>query len=891
MNEGIRKHIFILALATNLLLGCVGITEVDPSDSTRQGISLGGGDNTALIYPSNPTVLKGKNVARANFKGHLNSEFITSNAFLETTCSFEQHSPDFFNPGVTIPFTDTTDDECLVVLNDTSTDTTVLQSENSSWDFSLDSDEFYQVNTFYHVNLMFTRFHEALSFTHKYVHLDGNLTIAPATKYNFADTQSYFLTDSGVISTLKAYSKCALSPINAFFSPAEDIICFGYDESFSSTFRIVQDPSIIYHEVGHALVKIMMNQRNVTSGVNPATSLPIFEAHPYESDLGSLFYDEAGAINEGIADYFAHVITGRTAVGEFAIQQITGLARPITEDDKNHTIPVSSNLGERLAYPDYLQYNPVDPTEVVEDVHYAGQIVTHYLTALTSEFKNSCQFDSTDSDAIHEYATNYVVLLLNETLAEIGDLTAKGSDLFSQYATLDTNQENVYFTNLNPDESFLWSTVVNPPNFRRFFRTFGKNIFHHVSNGLCPEFTLDDSEQLLDEYGLLLFKSYEDRGNGLDSDNFNALNYALYTGYSVFNNKLFMPFVFNTQVNEDNRKKSILISKDFIEISSTDSIAFVIDSQGPIKKILSNLTFEGENVTTTEGIAGPEFNNGNVKFSPGEVVAVSLNLFNNSNSTMGGVQFLANDWDHMKLGDTSATYINRTSNRNGLANGDITGAIGYHSPCIIDEFPTASEGGVTDTSTTTQGNCSYISKTNASIDTSEIVSSTVYPKYELDSPQPICLVQYSDDSETRWVSQDFFRQYELGLEDSDCLNNPSMSGDNFNGNECLMRALPGAAQAVLGKINAQNTWSSSITDVNGEFVFDSGHLVLMEINKWIQPGTKFNCRFRVRFTNCSDCFDEFEFGDSAASLTDYPDFEYAGDKGFKVINLQFTVLD
>lgn len=891
MSEGIRfkkidrslKSILMLVSCYTLLSGCVGITEVDPANTARAVNNVYAGTNQALIFPDNPVALTGKNVTSANFEGHLIAQFITANNHLETKCHFKQYSPDIFNPGTQVYFTDTSNDECLVALNDTNSSTQVLQSSDESWVYPTESDEFYQVNTFYHVKTIIDRYLDSLSFAHRYVHLQGGMTLPPATKYNFADTQSYWLSKEGKTSTLKVYSKCIIQD-NAYFSPSQDILCFGYDDN--SSFKMVQDPSVIYHEVGHAIVKAMMNQRNVTSGVDPQNSNPYFEAHPFQSDLGELFYDEAGSINEGIADWFSYYMNQRTKVAEFAFHKIQGSYRPIDEDETAHSADVSTATGERLSYPKFLHYNPVDSKTNYEDNHFAGGIVSHYLVALTKQLKTSCSFTDTSTDAIHKESTDYVMLLLNETLAEVGDLTAKGSDLFSQYATSDNALKNVFFTNLNSDESYLWTQVVNPPNFRRFFRIFGKNILHYISTGLCPQFSLDNSEQLLDEYGLLLFKSYEDKGNGLDSNLLTYQTYGVHTGKNVYSNRLLIPFSLNTTVNEANRRNTILVSKEFINLDD-ENIAYIIDGQTDIKNILANLTFEGENVTTTENIAGPEYNNNNVKISPGEVVALSLNLFNSSNSAMGGVQVLANDWDHMKLNDNSHLYTNRTSNKNGLNSNDIAGGISSYAPCSINGFPTESEGGLTDTSTTTAGNCSHISKTNASIDSSEVVTSITYPKNELDAPQPICLVQYSDESETRWVSQNFYRQTKLGLEDSDCLNNPSMSGNNFNPNECLMRVLPGAAQAVLGKIDPQSTWVDTITtDETPEFNFDAGHITLMEVNKWITPGTKFNCRYRVRFTNCKDCF-----GENESALGDYSDFEYAGSAPFKVINLQFTVLD
>ena len=159
-----------------------------------------------------------------------------------------------------------------------------------------------------------------------------------------------------------------------------------------------------------------------------------------------------------------------------------------------------------------------------------------------------------------------------------------------------------------------------------------------------------------------------------------------------------------------------------------------------------------------------------------------------------------------------------------------------------------------------------------------------YPKYEADAPQPICMVQYSDENETKWVSQDFFRKNVLSLEDHECLNNET-AGLNFNPNECLIRVLPGANQAVFGKIDPQKTWLETISEGNPAPKHSSSNITIMEVNKWIQPGTTFNCRFRVRFTNCRDCFDDPD------TTEDYKDYEYAGMRPFKVINFSFKVID
>lgn len=884
------RHLLCLLIAITFI-GCEGVTEA-PQQSRKKLEDKFSGTGGGPIYEVNPVIASGRfDLSFPVFEDYVRTEFVTNNDTLATKCTFTQNVSDTFQ------ITESTDSNCLSILNDRSADTVAINSLNGGWGYPVESDEFYQVNTYYHLNKIIERFYDSLSFAHKAVHFDSNLIIPPATKYNFVDTKSYWFMKDEQSQELVAFSKCFLDPINAFFSPADNILCFGSNDRIEN-FLIAQDPSVIYHEMGHAFVKIMMNQRNTTSGTDPNNLSPFFDSHPFQSDLGTLFYDEAGSINEGIADYFSYYMNQRSKIGEWGLGRFFNAARPLNEDDDLHTAPVSTNAGERLKYPDFLQYNIGDPEIYSEDVHYAGQIITHYLVALTNEFKTSCFADQSKNQK-HLNSTDYVILLLNETLAEVGDLTAKGSDLFSEYATLDPSQEEVFFTNLNDEQSFLWTQVVNPPNFRRFFRIFGKNILHHISLNLCPDFTVTKSEQLLDEYGLLLFKSYEDKGQGHDFDNNNQMTYVNYNGSSVFSGKNLNALFSNNTVNEDNRKNSVLVAKDLL-VLDPDVIGFVFDGQNDINGILANLTFEGKNITTTQGIAGTEYNNNNIKISPGEVVGLSLNLRNTSNSTMAGVQILANDWDHMKLNtpndavytdgnpanDPPYNYVNSNTNISGLKDGDINGYIGNHSPCIFDDFPKETEGGVTDTTSTTEGSCSYTSRNNKQLDLTEILASTIYPKYDLDSPQPICLVQFNGENETMWVSQDHFRKTVIGLEDKDCLNNPSMSTENFNPNECLIRLLPGANTAVLGKIDAQKTWSETLIgdNENSRVSFSPANVVLMEVNKWIQPGTKFNCRFRVRFTNCDDCF-------SKSDGTEYTDKDYTGHAPFKLINFQFTVVD
>lgn len=889
MKNGINKtKAFYLSLCLTILGGCKGVTQVDSGSGISQTSSSFTNTGKGYVYEVSPIVAtKSQNFTNPSFD-YSKEAFITNSQFLEKKCSFQQY--------VTSSTTATgeTDQSCLLVLKNQDTTTQPLNALNGAWNYSKKSDEFYEVNSYYHTDKIITRFHNSLKFAHKQVHFMNNMKLPPASKFNFINTKSFWFSEEGKPSTLKVYSKCYFKPINASFSPATNEVCLGWNET-NTQFNAAQDPSIIYHELGHAFVKVLMNQRNTSSN-----NIGQITKHPFASKLGSVFYDEAGAINEGIADYFSHYINQRYEMGEWLSK---GGGRPMIETSSLHKVSISTKSGERLSYPQFVHYNENKPEENVEDVHISGKIISHYLVALSDDLKNKCTSLSALNDTDkHIKAGDYLVMLLSETLGEIGDLTGKGSDLFSELAPNgNSTLSKVFFTNLNDSESFLWTHTVNPPNFRRFFRIFGKNIVQHLQNGACPQFTKQHSETLLDDFGLLLFKSYGASGEGYKVDTNQAKKYNNYVGQSLFTGKSFSPY--NTsdldydsikEVDESNRKNSVLISKTHIALPSDDVHAYLFDGQEQIAAILSNLTFQGKNVVTTTNIAGTQYNNNNIKISPGEVVGISLNLFNSANSPMGGVQVLANDWDHMKLsppknssGVTLAgthTYVNRISNVNALKQNKLTGSTANYSPCILDNFPKASEGGVTDT-TNTAGDCSYTTRTNYTLDLTQKIVNDVFPKYEIDAPQPICLVQHSSNNETKWVAQDVFRKGVLDLEDNNCLNNPSMSNNNFNPNECLVRFLPGAQQSILGKINPQKTWKSTLQgNTNNQVIFHNGTVMLAEINKWIQPGTKFNCRFRARFSNCQDCFNE-------NGGEDYPDYEYASGKGFKIINFEFTVTD
>lgn len=899
-----KSHSLFISATVLLTLISSCQENFEAKKSAIRNASMGSNiDGAVRVYESNPAILTGNtNASSPGWEKYLTWASITENPYLNDKCQFKQ---DNYVSEVETSF------PCFEVSKNNMASLTGKNTDGS-WNYSVDSEEFYEVNTYYHVNKLVDRFLKTFEFIHDYTHQQSSLFIPPATKYNIAATQSFWLGDNGTASTLDVYSQCEMlgefgTDINAYFSPALNHVCMGWNPNKPGLF-MAQDPSVIYHEMGHAFVKIMMNQRNtvVTNAV-----IDNYISVDYKSDLGLFAYDEAGALNEGIADFFSYYITNRKYMGEWGGDRVPALifesqgyvgqkfGRPMDEDSYVHASGISSDVpGEKLSYPKYLNYNSHAQDQRFASVnHYGGQIVSHYLVRLTDNFKDKCSFDSgsladlkanVSSDQEHFAATSMVILLLNETFAEIGDLTAKGSDYFNEYAI--SGLDNVFFTNLNADESYLWAHYVTPPDMRRFFKLFAKNIKYYVSdslNGLCPAFSVDDSEALLDEYGLLLFKSYGDAGQGMYIDangDGTTKKYEDYDYNYLLGSSPFIAASSSTEVNELNRKQTILVSKDYIDLPTDGRVqAYIFDKRSSIENLLANLTFEGNTPVTSTNIADVKYNNENINISPGEIVGVSLNLVNNSNSTMSGVQVLANDWDHMKLKDSSDLFVNRMEN---ITHSTYSNEIATWEPCQIDGWPMETEGGVLwdPADPQAQGDCGYTTRTNRIMKT-VTDGTTTYPYYDLDAPQPICMVQFSDENETKWVSQDYYRKNVLGLEDHECLNNES-SGIEFNPNECLIRVIPATSSTMFGRIEPQKTWLETIAqNGNPKPEHSSGNLNLMEVSKWIQPGTSFNCRFRVRFTNCLDCYNDSNSGE------DYADYEYAGLEPFKVINFSFTVVD
>lgn len=825
-------------LKRSILLPLLGVLascnpmELEPKNTSSNIINNNDGsyDGMAYIYADSPANLREGNArpGRIDMGDYLASggpKLITENNQLTGNCALKVFTaPHSLN------------EPCIHVLSNAKQTQITGRATNKTFIFPVNSKEFYETNTLYHVTRGTNFFLDNLGFAFEHISYMIPSAIPKSIPSYLTDTKLFWF--KSVLNQdsrhyrnefLTTYSQCELDK-NASFSPAGPTLCFGHFSEFPG-FYFVQDPDIIYHELGHALVAIMMNLRN---GRNSTTY------HDLRSNLDAFGYNEAGSINEGIADYFAYLVTfdpkkSERRIGEFALGKTANQARPVSEAHPSHISVLSETSQGRLSYPEFLLYDPNYPTKSIEDVHYAGQIMTHYLVALTKKLKSVCTLPADPMEA-HNRVSKYTSLLLAETLAELGDLYAKGID--NSFGGPLTNGAN--FVNLDSDSSYVWLQVNNQVTYRRFSQVFAKKIKNFISPlgyGLCPQFTKDESEKLLDDYGLLLFKTYNDLGHSTKDRNiaFNSVNGNI-------------PTLALTKVQESYRRKSTLTSKELISLAkkddqNTDRVGFyLIDNKLDIDGILQELLFKGFSVPLSTNVAGTEYNSEDVRISPGEIVGIIPNLQNNSNISVAGVQVLANDWDHVDLSPANAAngyYIER----------DLTNPLRTTYKEYKRLIPPATEG-----------------------------------------IAPVCMVQVSDETQTRWASQKELAD-QMGLNNKDCLgysaSNQSAEDFTYNPHECLLRFLPGANTAFFSRIDPQKTYYESVlkkAETESERKFNVGNILLMEVNKNISPGTRFKCKMRVRFNNCSDCYSDPEANDA-----DYLDYELNGHRPFKVINFEFDI--
>lgn len=743
-----RFPLTLLALATLVLSSCV--PNVGTNVRARDASAIAGSSKVGLdegrVLLDNPIILsKNANLAATyDLNKLLSTATITSNSFLKGggyCFGLESHY-------------------CFEV-REMNGSPSALQTSDGKWGFNASSAEFLQVNTFYHLNaitdLFFSNLHQSYSEPSNF----------PFTSY--AEKDGLSDTFKLISRPLTAYANCDASD-NAYYDHANSTLCLGYVSS-NPKVKWAQDGTVIYHEAGHFFQKLQLNLRNDYL-VGPKV------------DMGNSSYDEAGSIGEGLADFYSYFVNGRTHFAEWAAGRFLKASRPLSERDALHVSSLSTDSDQRLSYPDFLGYNPNASSTPVEDIHYSGMIISHYLVALSEDLTEKCSLSKRD-------ASDFIVRLISETLAEHGDLKANGR----------INMSNTYSSD--------WFRIVNPINYRSFMQTFAKNLLNNLSGttlSFC--YNQDYIESLIDQYGLLLFRTYNENRN-LEGN--------------------------NTAVTSTNRKKSVLISKSLLILDPAvnASSAFVIDNRDQIKKTIDSLR-AGKLIGNLSSQIDLDFNNNNGKMSPGEIVALALNLYNNSNTTMGGVQILANDWNHAN--PDGKPYIFPTS----MAN---------------DQWPLASEGG-TPFTTSIEAN-----------DPSDFA--------------PICFMQLKKPSATEWVSQEEFAT-QMALDHSFCL-------DSSKPRECFIRAIKGADQAYYSKINPKSTWGQTLYDPVEKKAptLSSGNVILFEVSKHIPPGTVVDCRLRMRFTNCDDCYHD----SNSITKDDYLDSEYNGPRPYKIIHLQIPIVD
>lgn len=758
-----------IALVTLVLSSCVPNTGTSPRSRDTSNAIANGSTKVAVgqgrILSDNPIILS-KNPGLADsydLNKLLSTANITNDAFLKgnPSCS-----------GL---------DYCFEV-RENKDSPSPLQTTDGKWAYNVNTPEFLQVNTFYHLNKISSLFY-------------GNLTTSYSRAYDAFSFPQYdtalpldLVASAGVFKGLNtpliAYANCDVAN-NAFFDSTTQTLCFGYLTGHSAV-KWAQDSSAIYHEMGHFFQKIQLNFRN--------------HSNIQQVDMGNGNYSEAGSIGEGLADFYSYYVNGRTHFAEWGAGRFLNVSRPMSEADPLHISSLSTDPDQRLSYPEYLTYDPNRSTIPVVDVHLSGMIISHYLVALTEDIQDKCSMTKRDS-------IDLVTHLLNETMAELGDLSTKGTE---------NNLTGLSKVNLSSSRAYEWFSKVNPLNYRSFTQTLAKNLLSNLGNaGLArcngSIYTKDQIESLIDQYGLLLFRTY--------NENRNLSNPGGLT---------------NTAINSINRKKSVMISKNLLIFDPTlnASTAYVIDNRAEIKDSITALQANGLiSSLSSQTPSDLGFNNNNSKVSPGEVVAIAVNLYNNSNSTMGGIQVLANDWKHADATGKPCQFSSSMSN---------------------DQWPLTSEGGVP---------CPTITSAAAT------------------DFAPVCFIQSNEATATKWASQQEFKT-KMALDSTSCL-------DPANDKECFIRAIKGADQAIFNKLNAKSTWAQTMTAPGAPTPkLDLGNTILFEVSKHIPPGTVVDCRLRLRFTNCDDCYH-----DSTRSNYDYTDNDYNGPRPYKVIHLQIPITD
>ena len=560
----------------------------------------------------------------------------------------------------------------------------ITRSQDDSWVFPYESPEFLEVNAFYHAGKAIEEFFRLQLSSLATAQENGDtlsslpqaLSSSPKSPFWFHNTPPA----TGVASPepLTIYTHCEQRG-RPFFVFATREVCLG-DHQLVKDLNYAEDPDIIHHELGHFLSTALFNQRNIVDATLD---------NDRRTSFGGYSYSEVDLLSEGISDWFAHHHSEQTELFEWA-GGFTQNSRPVSETSNlhNHNIlGIAPDAENRLHYPGFINYYQYDPSHfLTEDVQQAGMIISHFLFALALEIEQGCNVTSLRSREL-------VFTLMQETLNEIGDLTTKGSDAGS-----------IGSINFARYASDTWVRLYTPPNPRLFAQKIAKH-FKRIIDGkpACNDnpFSQSQLEELIDSYGLLLFRTYNENGNCSTVDTCREGS--------------------NTTVFARNRKLSTLLSKQSLRLDQREnqpsSGVFVFDKQAEIKQRLNSLRATGivlpQDLGHTER-ASVDNNNDNGQISPGEIIGIALNIFNNANIPMGGVQTLANDWDHVKVEEDEVRLCNT----------------------FEDDFPAVSNGGASsDSDPPVEGDCTYVTRENGQqiTESKEIIA-------------PICSFLYKDET-------------------------------------------------------------------------------------------------------------------------------------------------
>jgi hypothetical protein len=788
------RSIFILLLGISLL-GCIKEAPkkrnrvFDSNNSTTVIVK----DHHARILQQNPIVESGNaNLApNADLSPYVavNEVFVTSNTTLQESCDSIS--------------------SCFGVKQNK--DSSFTAPVASKWGFHVSSPEFFEVNTFVHVKNGIKNFHELL--------LEG---INDQAGYESAIPVNTFSSRSHFTPTqLITYSKCDVLD-NAFYSPALNEICLG-NLSEHTNILMAEDPSIVHHELGHTIQHVMLNTRNYNAGLNETVQ------------LGYAAYDESGSLGEGIADYFSYVMEERTHFAEWGLGRFLSLSRPMSENEAIHIPGVDDRPDLRLKYPKFLNYEPNKYERKVEDIHNSGMIVSHFLVALTEKMKTNCSMD-------HKEASQAVLRTMTETFAYLGDLSGKG---------LNSSSSKLVNLGVAKHASTFFSTL-NPVNFRRFMQTFSSfflEIYNDSSTARCGGsiFSKTEYEQLVDEYGLLLFRTYNRDGNDATTGHALTVSGSRNDAVSIYNTSL-------------RKYTPSLVTKDKLQIDARSGQPgyYVAEDPSSLRAIVETLVNTGRIAGLSKLIPSDlayndsSSNSGNGKIGKGEVVGIALNLFNNSNESLAGIQILGSDWDHVKWSSTSGGKLYRGSSCFNLDN---------------TSLPASTIASVETSSVT--GNCNYVTRDHGEEASEQLA--------------PVCYIADDSGSSSVWVTQDVVKS-RLDSFTNNCLDGSTTSPD------CYVRVIKGADNAFFSQVLPQKNWFESLTYTDSDTgqaqgpQLSTANIILMEVNPNAPTGTKFRCLLRARFTNCENCFH-----DSTSANDDYLDYEYSGSKPYRLFMVDFTI--